>query len=270
MYINLFDSHVHSDNSHDASHSVTYLCETAVDKNLMGISITDHCDINEYNQVPNYELRIRQSIIDTRKAQMVFGPRLLITTGIELGQPLQDMQATERALSLAKYDFIIGSLHNLADEEDFYFMDYNQYDVDDLLRRYFEELYRMAEWGGFDSLAHLTYPLRYIYNVKKVLWDLTPHYDVIDALFKKIIEKGIALELNTSGLRQSIKETLPARPLLERYHSFGGELVTIGSDAHNVDALGSGIQAGMELLAQVGFGFFAFYRLRQPRMIQIF
>lgn len=270
MYINLFDSHVHSDNSHDGAHSIIYLCETAVEKNLMGLSITDHCDINEYNRVPHYEMRIKQSIIETRKAQVAFDTRLLITTGIELGQPLQDREATERALSLTRYDFIIGSLHNLAGEEDFYFMDYNQYDVDALLRRYFLELYDMVEWGGFDSLAHLTYPLRYIYNKKKVLWDLTSHYDVIDALFKRMIEKGIALELNTSGLRQSLKQTLPPRTLLERYHSFGGELVTLGSDAHDVDAVGSGIQAGMELLAHVGYEFFAFYRLRQPRMIQIY
>lgn len=32
MYMNLFDSHVHSDNSHDGEHSITFLCENAEQK----------------------------------------------------------------------------------------------------------------------------------------------------------------------------------------------------------------------------------------------
>ncbi len=34
MYRNFFDSHVHSDNSFDAHHSVMFLCETAIEKGL--------------------------------------------------------------------------------------------------------------------------------------------------------------------------------------------------------------------------------------------
>ena len=46
MYMNLFDSHVHSDNSHDGEHSITFLCENAVQKNLMGLCITDHYELD--------------------------------------------------------------------------------------------------------------------------------------------------------------------------------------------------------------------------------
>ena len=41
MYINLFDSHVHSDNSPEGRDLVTALCSAAVDKGISGICITD-------------------------------------------------------------------------------------------------------------------------------------------------------------------------------------------------------------------------------------
>ena len=47
MYMNLFDSHVHSDNSHDGEHSITFLCENAEQKNLMGLCITDHYELDQ-------------------------------------------------------------------------------------------------------------------------------------------------------------------------------------------------------------------------------
>ena len=36
MYLNIFDSHTHSDTSWDAEHSLTFLCETAVKKGILG------------------------------------------------------------------------------------------------------------------------------------------------------------------------------------------------------------------------------------------
>lgn len=56
MKLNIFDSHVHSDNSPDGCHSVTYLCEKALEKGVMGFAVTDHfeCDVAAEEQ---YETR---------------------------------------------------------------------------------------------------------------------------------------------------------------------------------------------------------------------
>ena len=40
-----FDSHVHTESSEDAEHSITYIAENAVEKGLIGFAVTDHCDI---------------------------------------------------------------------------------------------------------------------------------------------------------------------------------------------------------------------------------
>ena len=83
MYMNLFDSHVHSDNSHDGEHSITFLCENAVQKNLMGLCITDHYELDLNTE--QADLCLRNSFIETGKARQAFDYRLLVMNGIEMG-----------------------------------------------------------------------------------------------------------------------------------------------------------------------------------------
>ena len=99
--------------------------------------------------------------------------------------------------------------------------------------------------------------------------DLSKHRERIDAIFQALIGKGKALELNTSGLRQKIGRTLPDLPLLRRYRELGGRLVTLGSDAHRTEDLAKGIDGGMELLKEAGFGEFALYVKRQPVLLPL-
>ncbi len=72
MYMNLFDSHVHSDNSHDGEHSITFLCENAVQKNLMGLCITDHYEL---------ELNTEQADLCLRNSSRPAKPGRPSTTG---------------------------------------------------------------------------------------------------------------------------------------------------------------------------------------------
>ena len=58
------------------------------------------------------------------------------------------------------FDTVIGSLHVMPNNVDFYDMDYDHLDQDALLRDYLAEAKKMIEFGGFDVFAHLDYPLR--------------------------------------------------------------------------------------------------------------
>ena len=83
--------------------------------------------------------------------------------------------------------------------------------------------------------------------------DLSRHSDAIDTIFRALRDSGKALEVNTSGYRQKIGRPLPDLPLVRRYRELGGELITLGSDAHSTADLGRGIQEGMEMLREAGF-----------------
>lgn len=160
MYMNLFDSHVHSDNSHDGEHSITFLCENAVQKNLMGLCITDHYELDLNTE--QADLCLRNSFIETGKARQAFDYRLLVMNGIEMGQATHNLDKAEEVLRKYRFDFVLGSLHAIRGMDDFAYVDFSGLNAEVILERYFDELLELCQWGGFDSLAHMTYPLRYI------------------------------------------------------------------------------------------------------------
>lgn len=268
--LNLFDGHTHSDNSPDGSHSVTFMCERAVENGLMGIAITDHCEVDTY-KTGSYQLRMLQSVFEARKAQFQFGERISICAGIELGQAMFDTETAEKAVSLQNYDVVLGSVHIARGWQDYYEVDYSELSQQqrrELMSAYFAEVLETVRWGGFDVLAHLTYPLRYMRR-DGVDYDLAPHAEIIDEILRTLAKSGRALELNTSGLYGSYGRACPEKETFERFRALGGENVTLGSDAHCAENIGGGVALGMVLLRQCGYKYFSFYKKRAPRMVEI-
>lgn len=263
------DSHNHSLCSPDGDDSVRDMCLRAMELGLYAYTLTDHCECNKYPD--RYRSRVKNAREVMEAAAAEFSGRLRFYRGIELGQPMQDVQAAEDAVAYG-YDFIIGSVHNIRGFEDFFFLDYTDVEenyIDTLLTAYFAELLETARWGKFDALGHLTYPLRYIEGEHGIPVDMTRHRESIDGLFQELIRRDIALEVNTSGYRQKIGRPLPDLPYLKRYRELGGSLVTLGSDAHCARDLGKGIDEGMELLKTAGFTEFAIYEKRSPVLLPL-
>lgn len=262
------DCHCHSHCSPDGKHSVEAMLAQAKDLGLYAVTLTDHCECNEYEE--KYRKRCKKAWDAMSAAQVPEG--LQFYQGLELGQPMQYLAGAQEAVGRFEYDFIIGSLHNPRGKEDFYYMDarsMTQEELDGVLGEYWDQLLEMIEWGGFDTLGHLTYPLRYIQGDQGVPVDLARHREKIDQVFQALMENEIALEVNTSGLRQKLGETMPGFPLLQRYRELGGQLVTLGSDAHCTEDLGKGIDQGMDLLKAAGFTQFAVYEQRRPVLLPL-
>lgn len=262
------DMHVHSDNSPDASDPVMLLCERAVERELMCLAVTDHCEINEFYQA-GYGKALKQSYFDVLKAKAVFGDRLCLINGIELGQATQDRETAEKVVGNVPYDYILGSLHNIKGKKDFAFLDYENEDVFALFDSYLDEILQLAQWGGFDVLAHLTYPLRYIVGEHKIPFDPERCEPKIRKIMSVLVAERKGLEINTSGLRQAYGALMPEEKLLELYKSAGGEILTIGSDSHRADDIGSGFDEGRKAAKQAGFTKIAYYLRRKPYFIDI-
>lgn len=267
MYINLFDSHIHSDCSPDGCETVTYICETAIEHGISGIAITDHCEIDQYEQ-GSFGRRVAQSCFLARKSQDIFARQLIVTAGIELGQPLSDPERALDVIGHGRFDFVLGSLHSIRDYGPMSRIDYKSVDVDRVFEQYYLELLELVKWNGFDSLAHLGYPIRYLKNAGMSV-DLSQYDDIFREILKTLAENGKALELNSGGLRQKVSAFTPTNKYLKMYRDFGGEVMTIGSDAHVASAIGDHIQEGMELLKEVGFKYFTVYKDRKPIMLRL-
>lgn len=255
MYIH--DSHIHTHYSFDTINEksqIEDIVKSAIEKGIDEISLCDHCDIDDIldGLYPPYPADIIEEEVCSIKEK--YKGKITINFGIELGQPHTRQIEARNILESHKFDFIIGSIHNLRNYPDFSLLKLNsmsQMHIEYITKRYLDELNELLDFKGINTLAHTTYVLRYLrrcsvdYNIKK-------HYDEYEKLYKKLVAKGIALEVNTSGL---IKEnyTMPDRELCYMYKECGGELITLGSDAHMAEDVGSGIEQAIKMLKDLGF-----------------
>lgn len=275
MYKRVSDSHCHSNCSFDGKDSVDNMCKRAAEIGLYAITITDHCEANGYREPLNSEFGdfsklIPRSIEQMKAAQEKYKKEIHLFRGIELGQPLQDVESTKAALSLDDFDFVLASVHNVKDEQDFYWLNYTEEFAHEILQRYFDELLQTARWNKFDSLAHITYPLRYILGEQNININLQKSFsEQIDEILKTVIYNQKAIEVNTSGLRQKLGETLPNKEIIKRYQSLGGKYITVGSDAHNCADLGKGLKEALQLVQSCGFSKYTIYSKHEPMEIEI-
>ena len=262
-YKNLIDLHLHSLNSDDGFDPVMKILSAGYDCGLVAASITDHCECQRYRR-DGFDRFIRQSFADTLEARENFAGKMKVLLGMELGQAMQDLTAAEDALGANDYDFVIGSLHNVKGEADFWCVDYKTKDAAKLLHVYYDEMLELIEWGKFDTLAHINYPLRYIIGVEHIELNLNEYATQIDNVLSALAKSGKALEVNTSGLRQPYGRLLPDVDIITRFRELGGKYVTIGSDAHHDYDVGKGIVEGFEAIKQSGFDCVTYFENRKP------
>ena len=270
-YKNRIDLHMHTLSSFDGNYTAADMCEAAVKNGLSTIAFTDHFDVDFYEQ-HNLGTRQQTSYDDITAAKLAFSDKIRVLVGIEMGQPTYDTELTEKTLNRYTYDFVIGSIHNLRKTPDFCELKYDQFNQDDiysLLDKYFEEELILAKWNGFDTLAHLTYPMRYIVQSGRFNTDLSRYDDITDEIFKVLISNGKALEINTSGLRQPIGKTMPTDNYVRRYRELGGELLTLGSDAHFTEHVGANIDDGYAIAESCGFKYVTYFKNRKPVQVKI-
>lgn len=255
----LVDFHMHTRWSPDSEADMASMCEAAIRNGVRAIAVTDHVEVDVFLQ-DGYDKSLAASFREAKEMQKRFEGKLRISCGVELGEPMHDLETAQAILDTYSFDFVLGSLHNLKDDKDFYHYDFTYADIPSLMDRYFEEELEMARWGRFHSLAHLTYPFRY-FPEKRRPADYSRWQKTIDEILKAIAGRGIALEINTSGLRQAIGKTLPDFEIVRRFRELGGEKVTLGSDAHRPEDVAKNIADGMEVAREAGFrNIYTYYR----------
>ena len=274
----LYDLHVHSKYStHDAQqseeNSIICLCQKAESIGLSGIAFSDHLDLDiYYTGIQPLDNDGRMN--DCKTASEMF-PKLTVIHSVELGQQMYFQGMCSDMIKKYNYDMIISSTHvveaqakNITSRINFSEMSQCE------ARAYFEQNMRetlyTAKYCDTDVLAHITYPLRYFkrHGIEH-LANICDDMDIYDEIFKAIIHRGIALEINTSGIRQGHGETFPNMLLAKRYMELGGELFTVGSDSHRPCDLGADIANTTEQLKGIGAKYTVFYKQRKPEFVKL-
>ena len=275
----LADYHVHSSCSFDARDKMADMARAELARGVTEICFTDHVDFGDQQTMQIGPERfglpraqVRQFIDAMERAPEGIDIRL----GLELGQGNHDPARARRIYAMPEYDFILGSLHNLRDEKDFYYLRYGSEErCLELYDRYLDELIELAGINCFDCMAHIGYCLRYMHKQgQDVELSMERFGYKIDLLLRALIENGKGIELNVAdlvagGRQDAMLRPVPGTDILRRYRELGGDIITVGSDAHNVKAAGVGIREGYELLAETGFRYVAVYKRHKPEFKRI-
>ena len=136
--------------------------------------------------------------------------------------------------------------------------------------KYFNEVLENIKkyYYEFDVYGHLDYVVRYgNYGIKQINYD--DFKDVLDTILMTLIRKDKGIEINTSGIRYGLNEPHPNIDIVKRYKELGGEIITVGSDAHQAKDLASHFEIVYQMLETVGYDEVAIYHHRKPDFVKI-
>lgn len=259
--MDLYDSHMHTKNSADSREDLAEIVRRAKELGLAGIAVTDHCELQDgRGYVMEVLAGLAEDVAAHRACAKSGDPR--VSFGCELGQIDQDPDLAADVISYPGVDFVLGSFHRLRGEPDFIAVDYEARDVDEIISRYYAELLESAKIGGFDSMAHVNYIKRYMSDKVRDKADFSSHYDELREVLKVLADSGIGLEMNTSS-GKGFAELVPELDVWRMWKEVGGEVITIGSDAHRAVHVGGRIAEAHEALKSVGFTRAAFFESRR-------
>lgn len=257
----MVDYHLHSTVSHDGHDTPEAMARAAVRAGLREICFTDHLDY--MRGVPLEAMAYRVETYNEAYDNLAV-PGLKIRRGTEIALDLWSIPIAEHDLSLRPYDFVIGSLHYLRDQ-DLYVNDafWAERPQPEIIREYFEHILKCIQaYDNFDVLGHLTYISKCPSNPDRRPILYKEWRELVDEILKALAQKGKGLEINTSGV-DIIGATLPDGAYLRRFKELGGEIVTVGSDAHQTRRVGQYTDKACALAMEI-FGHVCTFENRQP------
>lgn len=267
----MFISHCHSRYSKDAKSELTEIIENAISKGVKGLAFTDHCNCKFTPERNDYET-VCACVDEVNSLKDKYKDKIKLLTGVEIAEEIFRRDDATKLRKAREYDVILGSCHEYKRGDEFLRMATQEYEtwskaeINEYVLYYYTTLKTFAKDTDIDVLCHLTLPLRYLKR-RGVEFDNTVFDGIIKEIFSILIEKGIALELNTSGANSGL--FLPDEYYLKMYKDMGGKLITIGTDSHVADNVTQGFIEGLNLLKKVGFNKYYYFEKRKAIAVKI-
>ena len=256
----MFDFHMHSRVSFDGHDTGEALARAALKNGLKEICFTDHLD---YEQGLEPDAMAFDTAVYNDAYDHLEVPGLIIRRGMEFGLKPYNVQLLKADLQRRHFDFVLGSVHHV-DELDIYFEPYwRGKTVEQAVQQFLEETLKCVQHhDDYDVLGHLSYICKARAHPDPKPLYLKDHREIVDEILKILVQKGKGMEINTSGVDRC-GDFLPREEFFRRFKELGGEIVTIGSDAHNTQRVGQYAGQACEMMKDL-FGYVCTFEGRKP------
>lgn len=273
------DMHMHTWFSTDSEACPHDMADEAVRKGLKTICFTDHFDKDDLEWGEEGIFDVDAYFVEMQKLQEEYAGKLNIRIGIELGLRTYLKDYYEELTKKYPFDFVIGSVHNVPYKKD---AEGNILYTDPAAEKLFtdrtdKKAYRLMmettlenvrTSDCFQTLGHLDYVVRYGKSREKE-YSYTDYADIIDEILKLLIEKEKGLEVNSAGLKYGLPFAHPHPDVLKRYRELGGEIITIGADAHKPEHIAYDFAKAEEILKSCGFKYYTEFFEQKPVFKQL-
>lgn len=269
----LWDCHMHSSFSADSSSSMEDMIQKAAALGLSGICFTEHLD-PDYPPVPEPEpldfsldIPAYQETLFSLKNK--YQERLEICFGIELGLQPHLEEDFRKLLSSVPFDFVIGSSHIVHGFDPYYPDFFRGRRESACYMEYFESvLENLACFSEMDVYGHIDYVVRYGPNQNRE-YSYGRYQDILDEILRTLVSRHVGIELNTGGFHYGLGEPNPCAAIIRRYRELGGEIITVGADAHKPENVAHSFEKAAEILRECGFRYYTVFKDRQPEFLPL-
>ncbi|MBE7004729.1 MAG: histidinol-phosphatase HisJ family protein [Ruminococcaceae bacterium] len=271
------DFHVHSDFSFDSSTPMEAQIERAIELGVDELCFTEHVDygvMRDWDDPGPFRIRNGEPYrnVDYPRyfaalAEMKrrYAGKITLRQGLELGVQRHTIGQNNALFETyrGELDFTLLSVHQV-DNMEFYPPEYMEGRTQDEYNLgYFEELLAVArDFDHYCVLAHLDVMRRYDPAGE---YPFEKNRDIIAEILRTAIQKGKGIELNTASWRYKLDDIQPRRAILRLYRDLGGEILTIGSDAHRPERVAGNFGEARAILRdELGFRRFCTFAHMEP------
>jgi histidinol-phosphatase (PHP family) len=260
------DYHTHTRFSEDGKDTLESMCRRALELGIPEIGFSEHWDVGPYEENP-YFFQSEPWYAEIVRLRDLYAGQLKIRAGIEIAEPHLYAKEAAEMLSRFPFDYVIGSVHWVGPNFMFNPKYFQQHTADEVYSSYFDELERMVTVSDIDIVAHLDIPART--GIPLIGYNPFRYEEQVRRILEIVIRRRLALDINTAGFRKPANNLMPDPIILKWYAEMGGEQVTLGSDAHQIDQVGLHLDKALDAVCAAGLNHITQLENRQARLISI-
>lgn len=268
------DYHVHSAFSDDSIYQMEAVIQDAIAMGLDEICFTDHVDYgikDDWDSATEIRYRGIAPLANVdypaymemiQEMRLKYNKEINIKMGLEFGIQMHTIPQFEKLFNRYSFDFILLSIHQVEDKE-FWTQDFQKGRTQDVyIRRYYEEMLNVVKcYKNYSVLAHMDLITRYDKNGNYPFEKISA---IIEEILRIVIADGKGIEVNTSSHRYGLNDLTPSKDILMLYQKLGGKIITLGSDSHQKEDLGTYIMETKRVLLEMGFDMHCTYEKMKP------
>ncbi|MBQ8262275.1 MAG: histidinol-phosphatase HisJ family protein [Lachnospiraceae bacterium] len=269
----LADCHMHSSFSGDSKASMESMILKGIELGLKEMCFTEHQDFDfiyvDGEPEDYFEVNTDSYLYELLKCREKYKDKINVSFGIELGMQSHLSRKLAAYSKNHDFDFIIASSH-LCNRKDPYLKEFFEGRPEkEGYHEYFQYISEcIRSFQNFDVYGHLDYVLRYG-PTRNENFSFGEYKEDIDKILTLLIDNGKGIEVNSSGFSYGLGAPHPCREILLRYKELGGEILTIGSDAHSPERIAADFDKVSDLLTSCGFTHYCVFKNRMPEYYRI-